>query len=134
MVTLVFILLLFRLHRLTETFIYLFIYLGHAAQLSGILVPPPGTEPWATAMKAPGPNRWTMREVPWLKLLNTPLYLLEGNLISWEKYFLTESIFFFREVYLYAHLSKNDNYCVTITRLTYWKPFFGIRRKSSCLH
>ena len=48
-------------------FIYLFLkfmYLWPRHAARGILVPQPGIEPGAMAVKAPSPNHWTIRELP----------------------------------------------------------------------
>ena len=44
--------------------IYLFIYLGHATRLAGILIPRPGIEPVPPAVEMWSPNHWTAREFP----------------------------------------------------------------------
>ena len=36
-----------------------------------ILVPQPGTEPWATAVKVTGPNQWPTRKFPQRLILNS---------------------------------------------------------------
>ena len=41
-----------------------FFFFGCTVWLAGILVPPPGIEPGATAVKAPSPNHWIAREFP----------------------------------------------------------------------
>ena len=48
-----------------HSFIYLFVCLFMLCRVAcGILVPRPGIEPRATAVKARSPNHWTAREVP----------------------------------------------------------------------
>ena len=45
--------------------------------LYGILVPQAGTEPRPTAVKVPGPNHWTTRELPQMASLgHTPCLCL----------------------------------------------------------
>ena len=47
-----------------RAFIYLLIYLFSCCTACGILVPWPGIEPGAPAVKVPSPNHWTAREFP----------------------------------------------------------------------
>ena len=53
-------------------FFYLFYFLPRR-MACGILVPQPGTEPGALAVKAPSPNHWTAREFPGLCVLDFQL-------------------------------------------------------------
>ena len=43
---------------------FTYIYICHTVAACGILVPRPGIEPGAPAVKALSPNRWTAREFP----------------------------------------------------------------------
>ena len=59
-------------------FIYLFIYFWPRHAASRMLVPRPGIEPGALAVKALSPNRWTAREYPVVhfKALSLPVLKL----------------------------------------------------------
>ena len=57
---------------------FFFFFSGHALRLAEILVPRPGIEPRATAVKVPNPNHWTTRELP-LEAFSTLLPCTAAN-------------------------------------------------------
>ena len=85
---------------ISEILVFFFFFLYHAAR--GILVPGPGIEPQATAVKAQSCNHWSARELP-RDLFSLLLWSLNFPVTVFIPLLLYNTVHFLVKLYIYKN-------------------------------